>query len=208
MRNGEIRARWSAALVAGVSLVGIICQFAHDRETGLTAAASLWRMAHFFTNIGNVAVILVFGAVALRGRARVSARSIGLATLAILLVGVVFSLLLRGLHHPSGLQYWASRLLHDIAPPLALLWWLVFAPRGQLSRGTPWRWLVLPLLYTLFVQIVGALEGFYPYFFMNPARIGWGGVIGALAGIAVGFLAVGCALVAIDQWLARRGQAR
>lgn len=70
-------------------------------------------------------------------------------------------------------------LVHYITPLLTVANWLVFAPKGSLNGLTCLWWLVLPVAYLVFAMLraqLGNIPGEdkrYPYFFMNPDRIGW-----------------------------------
>ena len=204
MRANEATARLSSGVIALAGIAGLIGQLVHNLQLGGGALAAIWGMTRFFTDVGNALVVAVFAAIAVRGRAAVAPGLIGLATLNILLVGIVFSLLLRGTHHPAGLQLLVSHIQHDLIPPLVALWWLVLAPHGQLPRHSPLRWLLLPLAYGAYVLVRGAFDGIYPYGFINPDTIGWGGVALSLGVIGLGFVLAGYALCWIDRRLAQR----
>ncbi len=81
-------------------------------------------------------------------------------------------------------------------PLLVPLFWLAFDPKGHLRRHDPLLWLLLPLAYYAYGLTRGALEGRYPYPFMDVARIGWG-MAGAYAA-AMGVLVAGVGLVWVD----------
>ncbi len=198
----ERLARWCAGLIAALAVAGILANFIADVQRGDGALHALWWMARFFTNVGNTLVIVVFGQVAARGTGAVSARWQGLSVAAIVLVGVTYAVLLRGQHHPVGLHRLSSELLHDVVPPAAVLWWLVLGPRGALDWGDPLRWLALPLGYSAYAELRGSVEGSYPYFFLNPVKIGWGHVFLWLLVLGAGFWLTGAALC----WFDRRGR--
>ncbi|MBS0255094.1 MAG: Pr6Pr family membrane protein [Proteobacteria bacterium] len=197
--NRDGLARALAGLIALASLAGMAAQFIYQTGEGQAASQVAWSMARFFTNVGNALVAGVFGLIAWRGRCAVSARVLGMAVCAIVLVGVAFALLLRGLHHPQGLQLLSSHLLHDLVPPAAAAWWLALGRRGLLMAGDPWRWLLLPLTYGLYAEARGAVEGTYPYFFLNPGKVGWGGVLGWQLALGAGFVLTGYLMVRLDR---------
>ena len=97
--------------------------------------------------------------------------------LAILLVGIVYGLLLNGLLELSGGALLADTLLHKVTPVLAPLWWIAFAPRGQLSWRDPWGWALFPALYLPYALARGVAEGRYAYPFINVAKFGIGQVL-------------------------------
>lgn len=199
-------ARIAAAAVALVAWTGLGIQLQasaahHDGSLG----AALWAMLRFFTIIANLLLALQFGAIAL-GSARAAApRLLGGMTLTILLVGAVYMLLLRGLEDElnAGVAL-VGVLLHEATPALAALFWLAFARKGRLGRADPLRWTALPLAYLGYALARGAVEGTYPYPFIDVASIGWARTLANSAAIAAGFVAAGYALVGVDRLLARR----
>jgi len=96
-----------------------------------------------------------------------------------------------------------------VTPLLTALFWLVFAAKGGLGRGDPLYWAALPLAYLAYALARGAIDGVYPYPFIDVAAIGWARTLANSAGIAVGFLAAGYALVGVDWVLGgrKRGEA-
>ncbi|WP_202899198.1 Pr6Pr family membrane protein [Methylocapsa aurea] len=122
----------------------------------------------------------------------------------IVIVGVVYALLLRGLWDPQGLQLVADRLLHDAIPLLYPLYWLIFLPKGTLRWIDPVVWLIYPLLYFFYILLRGAVFGIYPYPFVDVATLGYGGVsINAMVFLAA-FFGLGVMFAAIDRILGGR----
>ncbi|MDO7834386.1 Pr6Pr family membrane protein [Sphingobium sp. HBC34] len=194
--------RISAAIVALVALCGLAIQFdATFRQNG-SVAGTLWILLRFFTVLTNMAVALTFAAIAL-GR-KVTPRRIGGVLLAILLVGIIYGLLLRGLLSLSGGALLADTLLHKVTPLLAPLWWIAFARKGRLGWRDPWIWAVFPAAYLPYALLRGLAEGKYAYPFIDVAALGIGRVALNAALIAAGFVAAGHALV----WIDRRFSAR
>jgi hypothetical protein len=194
-------ARISAAIVALVALAGLAVQFGATLDQTGSVAATLWVLLRFFTVLANMLVVLAFGGVALGGRLH-PCRLAGVV-LAILLVGIVYGLLLRGLLELSGGALLADTLLHKVTPVLAPLWWIAFAPRGQLGWRDPWGWALFPALYLPYALLRGMAEGGYAYPFINVAKLGIGPVLVNALLIAIGFVAAGHALVWVDRRMAR-----
>ena len=190
--------RAAAAAIAFVCWTGIAlnlwARYSHTHDL----LASLWAVARFFTILSNLALAIAMTVIAL-GR-RVSATTLGGLTLALLLVGVVYATLLKGLHPLSGLALAADYLLHDAAPVLAALYWLLFVPRGRVGWRAPWLWLLFPVAYFAYVLVRGRIDGRYPYPFIDVAKLGWQQVALNSAGIAFGFVLAGFLLVWIDRW--------
>lgn len=198
--------RIAAAAIALTAWAGLGVQL--EASIGLTgsAVAALWEMLRFFTIIANLLVALVFSGIAL-GRARFgSPFALGGVTLAILLVGIVYALLLNGLLSLSGGALLADTLLHKVTPAIVPVWWLAFAPKGGLRPHQPLLWALLPLVYFGYALARGAADGSYPYPFMNLARLGWGQTIANALLMAAGFLLAGSLLVRLDRRLAGLGR--
>ncbi len=194
-------ARLAALLIALVAWVGLAVQL--QASIGLTgsAGAALWAMARFFTVLTNLLVALTFTVAALRGRA--SPFALGGATLAILLVGIVFALLLNGLVELSGGALLADALLHRATPVLVPVWWLAFSPKGGLKQTDPFLWMLYPLCYFAYALARAQLDGRYPYPFMDAGRLGWLQTGLNAVEVAAGFLLAGLLLVWLDRRLGR-----
>jgi hypothetical protein len=192
--------RVSAALVSLIALVGLALQL--RASTGLTGStgAALWNMLLYFTILTNLVVVFLFGAIAVGHKP--SAYVLGAAVLAIMLVGVVYALLLHGLVELGGGALLANFLLHRVTPVVAPLWWLGFAPKGEIVRADPVKWTLPPIVYLGYALVRGSLERHYPYPFLDLTKHGWAGVLTYAIVIAAGFLAAGYGLYALDRFFA------
>ena len=118
-------------------------------------------------------------------------------------VGIVYSVALRGVWNPTGLQKVADVALHDATPVLWLVLWLS-APHPRLA----WRemgWALLPPAgYFLYALARGAADGWYAYWFLDPARQSASALAASVAIMLAGFAALAAALVAIDRRLGRK----
>jgi hypothetical protein len=192
-------ARLAAAIVALVAWAGLGIQFQATLASGFSVGETLWILLRFFTILTNIAVAVTMTLLALDKR--VSPSWLGGLTLAILLVGVVYMTLLRGLLELSGGALLADTLLHKVTPVLVAFWWLAFAEKGRLEWRDALLWAIYPLLYLPYALTRGAAEGIYAYPFINVADLGWGGVLVACSTIAIAFVIVGLGLVALDRKL-------
>jgi hypothetical protein len=195
-------------LIASVCWAGIAIQFSASYGHSHSVLTTLWSLSRFFTIISNLALAIAMTAVAL-GR-RVSPTILGGLTLAILLVGIVYATLLRGLHPLSGPALVADYLLHYATPVLMAAYWLLFVPRGRVRWSAPWLWGLFPGLYFIYVLVRGQLDHRYPYPFIDVGKLGWQQVALNAAGIAFGVVVAGFLLVWIDRWrpLGPRGPRR
>jgi hypothetical protein len=187
-----------AALLAIACWAGLAIQFSATYGHEHQVVGTLWILARFFTVLTNLLVAAAMTWVAIGNR--ISPLVLGGLTLAILLVGVVYGLLLHGLHPLRGPASLANILLHMVSPALMAFWWLLFAPRARLKWNAPWLWSVYPLAYLAYVLARGRTDGRYPYPFIDLPKIGWTQAAMNVGGIALGFILWGFLLVWVDSW--------
>ena len=201
-------ARLAAGITSAIAWAALALQLvilAHNlMAQGHGLAFALWRYVAYFTILTNLAVAVVTGAMALRPEGRLAGPRPRLAvTVAILIVGIVYSVALRHHWRPEGWQTVADHALHDVTPLLALLCWFLF-PHGALR----WRdgfWAAAPaLLYCVYAFARGAADGFYAYWFFDPDSLPLGFLAWFMALLLCSFILVGMVLVAADRALARR----
>lgn len=193
--------RAAAALIALVCWAGNGLQFSATYSLTGDVLATLWTLARFFTIITNFAAAIAMTGVAL-GR-RVSPFLIGGLTLAILLVGIVYLILLRGLHPLAGNALLANHLLHYVSPLAMAAYWVAFVPHGRLRWREPVWWGLFPLAYFLYAIARGAADGRYPYPFIDVAKIGAAQTLINAIVIALGFVLCGFIVVWLDRLLGR-----
>lgn len=192
-------ARLAALSVFVVAALSLRMQFDASRALpgSGSAADTLWRLAGYFTILTNLLVALMTALVALRWR--VPGGLAYAAVLAIVMVGLVYHTLLAGLNDPQDLAWWADQGLHMAVPLLMLGWWLMFAPAPRwqaLISGMIW-----PMVYLIYALLRGGVTGFWPYPFLDAARLGWGGVALNSAGMVLAFTGVGTVLIALKRRL-------
>jgi hypothetical protein len=200
--------RIAAAIVAIVCWAGLAIQFSASYANHADVISTLWALGRFFTVLTNLIVAVTMTGVAVGQK--VSANFLGGATLAILLVGIVYATLLQGLHVLTGPRLLADTLLHKASPVLMALWWLFFAPRAKLRWSAAVWWIAYPLAYLVYVLARGQLDHKYPYPFLDVAKIGWTQTALNIGGISLGFVLAGLLLVWIDSWrpLGSKGSGR
>jgi hypothetical protein len=109
----------------------------------------------------------------------------GAAALYIVTTGIVFSLLLSGLDaNILTAVPWDNAVLHYIIPIVGLIDWLIDPPENKISFKKASIWLVYPIAYVIYSLIRGAIIGWYPYPFLNPATNGYIGIAITTVGIA------------------------
>ena len=204
--SGQYLTRLLAFLAALASWVGLAVQL-WILLRGMGFVDGLWRFLGFFTILTNLGAAIVATAVAAgatRGLGGAKARL--MTATSILVVGIVYSLALRALWDPQGLQKLADFTLHDAAP---MTWAFLYiaAPHTRL----PWRavgWAVLPpALYAAYALGRGAIDGWYAYWFLNPASQSPAELAASIAVMLAFVATVAAALVGLDRWLGQTPRA-
>jgi hypothetical protein len=197
-------ARTAAALLAVITWAGLAVQFhatfVLEGSLGSTLTVLLW----YFTITTNLLVAVVFTGIAIGRDSLARPSLLGATTLYILLVGIIYGLLLHGLQELSGGSAIANVLLHMVTPILVPIFWLIFTPKGKLSRRDPLLWAIYPLTYLFYALLRGEFTGRYPYPFMNVNELGWARTILHAFFIAAAFLVASWLFVWFDSLLGRR----
>lgn len=90
----------------------------------------------------------------------------------ILIVGLVYQFVLRGIWEPKGTQLIVDELLHTQNPLFFLLYWFLFSAKQKLTITDVIFWLLYPTFYLGFALSRGLMSNFYPYPFINISEIG------------------------------------
>ena len=199
MRGPAIRI--IAAIAALSGWAGLVLQF-WLLISAMGFVDGLWRFVGFFTILTNILAAVVATAVALGGdKGLGGARARLMAATSILMVGLVYSLALRALWSPTGLQKVADVLLHDATPLVWLALWL-FAPHPRLAwREIGWA-LVLPTFYVVYAIGRGMMDGWYAYWFLNPAAQSPVELLVSISVLLCAFVLMAAALIWVDRRLA------
>ncbi|GAA4537294.1 Pr6Pr family membrane protein [Pseudonocardia xishanensis] len=123
------------------------------------------------------------------------------AVLAIAVTGVVYNLVLAQTANPHGLHQLANVLCHMVTPLLAVVGWLVFGPRGLVTRDVVVYSAGYPLAWLVFTLVRGAVIDWYPYPFVNVVAHGYLRVAVNCLVVAVLFLGLGFGALALDRRL-------
>lgn len=122
----------------------------------------------------------------------------------IFIVGLVYNLVLRQIWSPTGLQLLADNLLHVGVPVAYLLFWFAAGQEERLSWKQMPPWLIFPAVYLVYSLIRGAMTGWYPYPFLNAARLGYAKVAFNALGVLLAILITGTGLIALNRVLQKK----
>ena len=194
-----------AAFVAATCCIGLALQLVLIvGKLGL--ALGLWRYLGYFTILTNFGAGAVATAIAIGHPEALAAPGARLmAATSMALVGITYSVALRALWHPTGLQKLADMALHDAAPMLFVVLWAAAPHPGLKWREIGWA-LLPPALYAAYALARGAIDGWYAYWFLNPAEQGLLQLLASVTLMLAGFALAATLLVAIDRRVGRIGR--
>jgi len=202
----------SIAAVAWFALVLQLLVMVHQAAPGATVYAVV-NYFSFFTILTNLLVALCTTFPLLAPRSTVGRfflrPSIQSATAVyIAVVGITYSLLLRHLWNPQGMEKVADVLLHDVVPVLYVAFWVFLVPKFRLRWSDAVRWLGYPLVYMGYTLVRGYISHWYPYYFIDVDTIGLSRAIIHAAGLLLAFFGRGLLFIAIARWSARSSAAQ
>ncbi len=176
---------------------------------GKTLTAGVITFFSYFTILTNLLVAIVLSCSLWAPKNRLGAFFAGAmaqsgTAVYIAIVGIVYSLLLRHIWDPQGLQKIADLLLHDVIPLLYVAYWVIFVPKNSLRWKDALWWLIYPAAYFAYTLMRGAASGWYPYPFLDALALGYSRVSANAVMLLVAFLLAGLLIVAIGRWMGRR----
>jgi len=194
-----------AALLAWFGLglqLYVILVGAHAK--GISTIAEVVRFFSFFTILTNILVALTLTAslpqTATNDRHFFRRATVQSAVAVyIAFVGLAYSLLLRHLWDPEGLQRIADLILHDIIPVLYIVYWLSFVQKGRLRPKDIVGWLAYPIAYLFYSLVRGALTGLYAYPFVDVGALGYPRALINATLLLVAFVVLSLLLIALDR---------
>ena len=196
-------------LVRAASVVVVVAAMVVQAAVlALNDAFDATRFFAFFTIQSNLVGVAAFIVLASRGASRSRGVELlrGAAAVYLTVTFFVVIVLLSGVD--VGLQLgWVDVALHKLFPIVVVLDWVLDPPKVRLVPRDALLWLAYPLAWTAVTMVRGALDGWYPYPFLDPANGGYGQVLMTAVAITVGFFAVALAVVAIGNARVRRPRA-
>lgn len=209
------RRKWALALMLFTAVTGwfgIITQLyitLNTYQNNRTLAGVLVQFISYFTIICNLLVTISLTVIIIRPGAswgKFFSRNTVLTalTLYIIIVGIVYNTVLRGLVGLEGLASWVNEIMHVIIPLLFAVFWLIIVPKTGLSFKNILPWLWVPFIYLIYILLRGAASGLYPYPFMNAAKFGYPQVAINCFIVMLAFVGVSIILVFIDRLMTKK----
>jgi len=215
--------RIAAAVLAVAAIVAQLIRTleiagAATTEWGAHLPTVIANFFSFFTIESNVlaAVALACGGIWALANRSTTAEPRWLAVLLMcastymIVTGVVYNLLLRGIELPQGATVgWSNEVLHVVIP-IIMLADVLFAPRRRsLGWGAVGIAAIFPIVWVIYTLIranlvIAPSSGkpyWYPYPFLDPTQIGGYGAV-ALYVILIAAIIVGAAALVV--WVGRR----
>lgn len=106
----------------------------------------------------------------------------GASALNLTVTYVVFALLLSNTDVDVA-NSWVNTVVHTVFPLAVILDWVVDPPAHPISTRASLAWLAYPVGWLAYTMIRGAITGWYPYPFLDPANGGYGSVALYIVGI-------------------------
>ena len=218
---------WGVARFAAAALILIAIVAQAERtiggaiEAGREVTTTVANFFSFFTILSNALSVAVLAAaaawlIAARRSTSREPRALAIAIASVstymIVTGIVYNALLRGVQLPQGATvWWSNEILHVVGPLFLLADVLLRVRHRALSWGAIGVVLAFPLAWSAYTMIRGPLvtspvtgdPWWYPYPFLDPHLTpgGYLGVAGYIIGIAVAISGVACFVV----WWRRRG---
>ena len=219
IKNRTVQLVWQSFFL-GIAAVGVAASL------GLFDMAFRWDFYIYFTNLSNYFCIGIMVAQLIStikrsddGLVAVSPVLKLASLVAILVTFLIFNFLIAREEGRDPIRNFSamSIILHIVLPTLYIADWVLFHRKGKTKWLSPIAALFFPAAYIVYVIIHAAIRGFnskllgfvgsnpliYPYFFLNPEKVGVLGVLGWCALLGLAFALLGCLFVALDKLLAK-----
>ncbi len=203
----------SALAGALLGVTGIALQFyLAFTARQLPAIETIIRFFSYFTILTNLLVTVYFLVCALAPSSRLGqfgARpEVGTAvTVYILVVGVVYQTVLRGLVPLNEWGRVADNIIHGLVPLYTLGYWLWFISTKPVPVRTLPYWLLYPAAYLAYTLLHGMVAHFYPYPFVDAGALGYQQVLVNSLLVLLVILGLSLLLASVANWRHRKGAA-
>jgi hypothetical protein len=183
---------WVRIGFAVLALTAIVVQATNLMGDGVFNPTRFFLFFTILSNLTAAAIFLEGGRRQLAGRPPVLDLWRGAAVVFMTVTFIVFAVLLRDLQEQLNTNIaWVDTVLHRIMPVVVMADWLIAPPHGPLGfRRALIPWVAPPLVWTIVTLIRGAVDGWYPYPFLDPDNGGYGTVALYSVGIFALFLAI------------------
>jgi hypothetical protein len=199
------RSAWQVVRAASIVLVllAIAVALQTTRDAGTFNPTRFFAYFTIQSNLVGVAALAWVIARGSRPRTRGVELLRGASAVYLTVTFVVVILLLSDVDVSLELA-WVDFVLHKLFPIVVVADWLIDPPAIRLDIRDALLWLIYPIVWAVLTVARGAIDGWYPYPFLDPANGGYAQVAVTIALIAVAFIA----LAQLFVWLGNRSRAR
>jgi hypothetical protein len=169
-----------------ISITAIVLQFyfaiVYWTQYGLTVIGSIGQYFSYYTILKNIlASISIFAALSkkksLLRNIFLQKRVLFGINVNLVFVGIAYSVLLRNLWTPNGLQFIVNEVLHSLMPVLFLIFIFLYRTDVKLKWRSVFNWQLYPVTYAIIIMVRGKVTGLYPYPFLDVNNLGFSKVL-------------------------------
>ncbi len=173
---------YTLLLIGILALFGVSVQFIISINRAIVEDNSVGEvvinMLGYFTILTNTFAAIVLTTLSLLPNSRIgkvfaTPKVFGCVVTSMLWVGIGFHVLLSDYWSPDGMEAVTNYLNHYIVASALFLIWLVFPPKTQIPKWTPLIWEIYPVIYGIYIILLGELVDKYPYPFFDVNVIGY-----------------------------------
>lgn len=195
----------TALCVAGGVLISVFTAAHNSGGHFPTPIERAFNTFAFFTIQSNLLVGLSAALLALKPDRSSSGfdvlRLIGVV--AITVTGVVYHVALAGLFDLQGWDQLGNQLVHTVVPIMAVVGWLAFGPRGNISAPVALLSAIFPVCWLGCTLVRGAIVHWYPYPFIDVTKLGYAGTVLNCCWVSLLWLGLAGGAVLLDRRLRR-----
>ena len=111
---------------------------------------------------------------------------------------ITYVVVLRPIVHLHGIAKLTDIGFHYVAPFLTIAGWLIFGPWPRFDVESLVRVIAWPFSYLIYVLVLGAISGWYPYPFIDVAKLGYARVLLNAFVVTLLLFVVGAIVRALD----------
>ncbi|HMI03857.1 MAG TPA: Pr6Pr family membrane protein [Pedobacter sp.] len=178
-------------------------------EDGRSTAGAIVQIISYYTIQTNLLIAAAMTCILIKPGSKLGnffSRTSVLTAIAvyILIVGLIYATILKGIWKLEGLFKLTDFLLHTLSPIAYVLFWIIFVPKDKIKWKSLLSWALFPLLYLIYSLIRGAISGYYPYPFVDAAKFGYAQVAINAVGVLLLFLAISSLLIGVARLYPKR----
>jgi hypothetical protein len=195
--------RLALAVFRAVTAIVVIVAIAYQAwviiDSGLFRPLRFFAFFTILSNLFGAVLWLYLAARWRRTRTRLDDLLRGAATLYLTVTFIVVVVLLGGAELSLSDRI-VDFIVHKAFPVLVVIDWLIDPPETDLRMQDLAYWLIFPVIWVVLTLIRGAVDGWYPYPFLDPDNGGYRSVAYHVAAIVAGFLILSGIIVALGDF--------